>query len=262
MKLVLFDLDHTLIPFDSGSTWFRYLIHQGRLEADVLQQNQRFAEDYMQGKLDITAFQRFAMAPLARFSRRDLASWQDAFLTAVHPAIPASTQALVQNHLQAGDLCALVTTTNSFVAGGFAKLFAIPHLLASEIATHGEGPDARYTGEPHGPPCFQEGKIHRVESWLRGQGQEWGTFSDTLFYSDSINDLPLLQKVRTPIAVQPDAKLRHIAQTRGWRILDCHGPAVPPPFSGVTASAQSCASATAHSTDRTHIVNNNLKQTH
>jgi HAD superfamily phosphoserine phosphatase-like hydrolase len=126
-------------------------------------------------------------------------------------------RALVQRHLAAGDLCAVVTATNSFVTGAIAREFGIPHLIGTVAAVDVE--KGAFSGAPTGMPSFREGKIARVESWLESLGLWWGSFADSYFYSDSHNDLPLMHKVRTPVAVDPDDKLRQHAASRGWQII-------------------------------------------
>jgi len=228
MQLALFDLDHTLVPFDSGSTWLNFLMRRGVLdEAEFVPQNQRFAQDYMEGRLDIRAFQRFCMSFLARFERRDLEAWRDEFIAGIADRIPAPARQLVAQHQAAGDLCCIVTATNDFVARGFADAFGVEHLVASQAATVGDAPLAPFSGEMIGVPSFGPGKVERVEDWLASLGRRWEEFERTLFYSDSLNDLPLLQHVSHPVAVAPDARLRAIAQERGWRIAEAAAPLSP-----------------------------------
>ena len=219
MQLVLFDLDHTLVPFDSGSTWLRYLMQLGVLdEAEFAPQNQRFAQDYVDGKLDIHAFQRFCMSFLARYDRRDLDTWRSAFIASIAERIPAPSRELVNQHRAAGDLCCIVTATNDFVARGFADSFGVAHLVA--------GPLAPFSGEMTGVPSFGAGKVERVAQWLAASGRRWEEFERSLFYSDSANDLPLLEHVSHPIVVAPDPRLRAIALDRGWPVIEQAGPLV------------------------------------
>ncbi len=225
MQLTLFDLDHTLIPFDSGTSWFRYLMRIGVLdEADFAAQNLRFAQDYLAGRLDVHAFQRFCMSILARYRRQDLEAWRADFTAGIAAAIPLPARALVGHHLAAGDLCCIVTASNDFVARAFADSFGVPHLVASRAATRGDGPLAPFSGEMTGAPSYGAGKVNRVAQWLASLGRHWDDFARTRFYSDSVNDLPLLEQVSDPIAVAPDARLRAIAQARGWPILEQVGP--------------------------------------
>ncbi|WP_416048547.1 HAD family hydrolase [Cupriavidus basilensis] len=227
MQLVLFDLDHTLVPFDSGSTWLRYLMQLGVLdEAEFAPQNLRFAQDYIDGKLDIHAFQRFCMSFLARYDRRDLDTWRSAFIASIADRIPAPSRELVNQHRAAGDLCCIVTATNDFVARGFADSFGVAHLVASQAATVGAGPLAPFSGEMVGVPSFGAGKVERVAQWLAVIGRRWEEFERSLFYSDSANDLPLLEHVSHPIVVAPDPRLRAIALDRGWPVIEQAGPLV------------------------------------
>jgi HAD superfamily hydrolase (TIGR01490 family) len=221
MQLVLFDLDHTLIPFDSGSTWFRYLTRRGVLDAaDFEAQNLQFANDYLAGKLDIAAFQRFCMSVLARYSRADLDAWRRDFIEEISEQIPQAGRALVRHHLERGDLCCIVTATNHFVAGAFAEIFGITHLVASQARTEQDNPAGRFTGEMVGVASFGAGKVPRVMAWLSSLDRTWSEFERTLFYSDSTNDLPLLSHVSHPLVVSPDTRLRETAQERGWPIFD------------------------------------------
>lgn len=221
MHLVLFDLDHTLIPFDSGSTWFRYLTRRGVLDAaDFESQNRQFAQDYLAGRLDIAAFQRFCMSVLARYPRADLDAWRTDFIAEITSQVPEAGRALVRHHLDAGDLCCIVTATNHFVAGAFAEIFGVPHLVASQARTEGDDPTARFTGEMVGQASFGAGKVPRVNDWLADIGHTWADFERTVFYSDSANDLPLLEHVSDPVVVSPDARLRAAAEERGWPVFD------------------------------------------
>lgn len=221
MQLALFDLDHTLVPFDSGSTWLRFLMRRGVVEeAEFTAQNQRFAQDYMAGRLDIRAFQRFCMSFLARFGRGELEAWRRDFIAEIDASIPAPARQLVDQHRDAGDLCCIVTATNDFVARGFADAFGVEHLVASQAATIGDGPLAPFSGDMVGVPSFGAGKVERVTDWLASLDLRWDEFERTVFYSDSLNDLPLLQHVSHPVVVAPDPRLRAIAQERGWSIAE------------------------------------------
>ncbi|SCU82657.1 Phosphoserine phosphatase SerB [Cupriavidus necator] len=222
MNLALFDLDHTLIPTDSDHEWGRFLVRLGVVdEATYRQKNDEFYGHYKAGTLDIQAFLRFALAPLAANPRDRLDAMRVRFMhEVIDPVITPQARALVYKHLEAGDLCAVVTATNSFVTAPIATAFGIKHLIATEPATVDGKPESQYTGEVEGVPSFREGKITRVEAWLRSQGAQWDHFEKTTFYSDSANDLPLLEKVSEPIATNPDDRLRHHAAAAGWRIMD------------------------------------------
>ncbi len=217
MNLALFDLDNTLLAGDSDFEWAQFLISKGVLDRDVHEAtNQAFYDDYKAGTLDIHAFLQFQLAPLARHARTELDAWHREFVaTRISPIIGAAARALVQRHLDAGDLCAIVTATNSFVTGPICREFGIPHLIAT-IPAQEEG---QFTGAPRGLPAFREGKIVRVDAWLEALGLWWGAFEQSWFYSDSLNDLPLLQKVSHPVAVDPDDTLRAHAAAQGWPIL-------------------------------------------
>ncbi|MBY4897306.1 HAD family phosphatase [Cupriavidus sp. AU9028] len=222
MNLALFDLDHTLLPTDSGHQWGRFLVRHGVVdEESFLRRNEEFFGQYKAGVLDIHAFLRFALAPLAAHPRAQLEQWRDAYMReAIEPAMTPQARALVRKHLDAGDLCALVTATNSFITAPICAAFGIKHLIATEPATADGTPGGQFTGEVAGLPSFREGKIDRVHSWLKGLGTRLDDFATTTFYSDSINDLPLLEKVSDPIATNPDDRLRHHAAAAGWRIMD------------------------------------------
>jgi HAD superfamily hydrolase (TIGR01490 family) len=217
MNLTLFDLDNTLLSGDSDFEWAQFLISKGVLDREVHEaKNQAFYDDYKAGTLDIHAFLTFQLAPLARHERTELDAWHREFMeTRIRPIIGAPARALVQGHLDAGDLCAIVTATNSFVTGPICREFGIPHLVATIPAQR----DGRFTGAPRGTPAFKEGKIERVERWLEELGLWWGAFAATRFYSDSLNDLPLLARVSHPVAVDPDDTLRAHASRHGWPIL-------------------------------------------
>lgn len=217
MNLALFDLDNTLLTGDSDFEWAQFLISKGVLDREVHEaQNQAFYDDYKAGTLDIFAFLKFQLAPLARHHRAELDAWHREFLeTRIRPVIGAAARSLVQHHLDAGDLCAIVTATNSFVTGPICREFGIPHLIATIPAQE----DGHFTGAPRGTPAFKAGKIERVDAWLESLGLWWGAFGESTFYSDSHNDLPLLQKVTHPVVVDPDDTLRAHAAAHGWPIL-------------------------------------------
>ena len=216
-KLVLFDLDNTLLAGDSDFEWAQFLIGKGVLDREVHEaRNLEFYEHYKAGTLDIQAFLDFQLAPLARHSRPELDSWHAEFMAShIRPLIGAAARALVQRHLDDGALAAIVTATNSFVTGPIAEEFGIPNLIATVPAQQ----EGRFTGKARGTPAFKEGKIERVEGWLESIGRWWGSFEQSWFYSDSLNDLPLLARVSHPVAVDPDDTLRAHAAGRGWPII-------------------------------------------
>ncbi|RTL48448.1 MAG: HAD family hydrolase [Rhodocyclaceae bacterium] len=217
MKLALFDLDNTLLIGDSDFEWAQFLIAKGVVDKEVQEaKNQEFYDHYKAGTLNIHAFLDFQLAPLARHSRAELDAWHREYMADhVLPMIQAPARALVQQHLDEGALTAIVTATNSFVTGPIAREFGVEHLIGTIPAFE----NGRFTGKPRGTPSFKEGKIARVEAWLESLGFWWGSFDSSHFYSDSHNDLPLLQKVSHPVAVDPDATLAAHAQAQGWPII-------------------------------------------
>jgi HAD superfamily hydrolase (TIGR01490 family) len=221
-QLALFDLDHTLLPFDSDYEWGQFLVRQGVVDSvEYAQKNDQFYADYKLGKLDIDAFLRFALKPLSEHPRAQLQQWHDAFMAEVivdklHPAAIA----LVKRHQDAGDLCCVVTATNSFVTRPIVNAFGITHLVATEPATINHDASQMFTGAVHGIPSFREGKIQRVQDWLTSLGHTMDHMEKSYFYSDSLNDLPLLEVVSHPIATNPDARLRAEAEKRQWPILE------------------------------------------
>jgi HAD superfamily hydrolase (TIGR01490 family) len=223
MNLVLFDLDHTLIPFDSNSTWMGYLVRVGATDAEAATaQNRRFARDYIAGTFDPHAYHRFTAGLLAPHARDVLDRWRDGFRREMQERAErelAASRELVQGHQARGDLCCIVTTTNRFVAQVFADIFGIENLVATESATHDGSPDGMFTGEVQGDPCFGPGKVAQVQRWLQATGRSRADFERIIFYSDSRNDLPLLEWADEAVAVDPDEVLRAEANARGWRIL-------------------------------------------
>ncbi len=217
MDLVLFDLDNTLLSGDSDFEWAQFLISMGVLDPEVHEaENERFYAQYKAGTLDIHEFLDFQLQPLARHGREELDAWHREFMAGyILPILGAPARELVTQHLAAGALVALVTATNSFVTGPIARELGISHLIATIPAQE----NGRFTGKPRGTPSFREGKISRVEAWLESMGLWWGSFEKSLFYSDSLNDLPLLEIVTNPLAVDPDDTLRVHATQHGWPII-------------------------------------------
>ncbi len=215
MNLTLFDLDNTLLAGDSDFEWAQFLIEQGVLDREVYEaRNNEFYEQYKRGTLDIHVFLDFQLKPLARHPRRVLDEWHAEFMRQkILPMIRPSARELVGRHR--GDLCAIITATNSFVTAPIAREFGIEHLIATEPAEAGGG----FTGGVRGEPCFRDGKIRRLDAWLAGRGQTLTSFAQSRFYSDSLNDLPLLEKVTHPIAVDPDDTLRAHAAKHGWPVM-------------------------------------------
>lgn len=213
-RLVLFDLDNTLLTGDSDFEWAQFLIEQGVLDREVYEaRNQAFYDQYKAGTLDIHAFLDFQLKPLSRHPRVQLDAWHRQYMDIkVRPMMRAQARALIEGHR--GDLCAMITATNSFVTGPIAREFGVAHLIATEPEQRG----GEFTGRVSGIPCFKEGKVKRLDAWLGGQGKTLAAFDQSWFYSDSHNDLPLLERVTHPVAVHPDEKLRAHAQRRGWKI--------------------------------------------
>ena len=217
MDLVLFDLDNTLLAGDSDFEWAQFLISRGVLDREVHEAaNQVFYEQYKAGTLDIHAFLDFQLKPLSRHARAELDRWHVDFMrNHIEPIMLPAARSLVAQHLDRGALTAIVTATNSFVTGPIARAFGIPHLIATIPAAEG----GEFTGKPRGLPSFREGKITRVEAWLESLGLHWGSFNASYFYSDSLNDLPLLSRVTHPVAVDPDDTLRSHAASAGWKVM-------------------------------------------
>ncbi len=220
MQLALFDLDNTLLAGDSDYEWTQHLIAKGILDRDTFEQrNSEFFEQYKAGTLNIFEFLDFQLQSLAKNRRADLDTWHAEFMAErIRPMIGHQARDLVARHLAAGDLCALVTATNSFVTGPIAREFGIPHLIAT-IPAQDAG---EFTGKPRGTPAFREGKIERVEAWLEAMGMWWNAFERSWFYSDSRNHLPLLSRRSDPVAVDPAATLRAHAEAQGWTVLNLH----------------------------------------
>ena len=218
MHLALFDLDNTLLAGDSDYEWTQHLLSKGILDRETFEaRNKEFYEQYKAGKLNIVEFLDFQLQSLARNSRADLEAWHDEFMSErILPMLNQKSRDLVKHHKENGDICALVTATNSFVTGPICRELRIDHLIAT-IAAQENG---QFTGKPRGIPSFREGKITRVESWLESLGLWWSSFERSWFYSDSLNDLPLLSMVSDPVAVNPDDTLHAHAKAEGWMILN------------------------------------------
>ena len=221
-QLALFDLDHTLLPCDSDYEWGQFLARIGVVDrAYYEKQNERFYQDYKDGKLNIQEILRFALKPLSEHSREQLKEWHDAFMKEViNGQLRQQALDLVKRHQDAGDLCCVITATNSFVTRPIVESFGIEHLIATEPATTSNHPLASFTGEVRGIPNFREGKITNLYHWLADRKLMLETLPRSYFYSDSMNDLPLLEKVSHPIATNPDDRLRKEAQKRNWPILE------------------------------------------
>lgn len=216
MELALFDLDNTLLNGDSDYEWAQFLIDQGVLEREAYEEkNNYFYDQYKVGTLNIYEFLDFQLAPLARYPRDQLDRWHARFMkTRIVPIMLDKARQLIRDHLDNGDLCAIVTATNAFITGPIAQAFGVEHLIATEV----EQKNGAFTGKPSGTPCFREGKIARLDAWLGQRGTPLSSFTRSSFYSDSQNDLPLLERVTRPVAVDPDPTLKRVAEERGWPI--------------------------------------------
>jgi HAD superfamily hydrolase (TIGR01490 family) len=217
MRLALFDLDNTLLACDSDYEWGQFLVDRGVLDRDEYEaQNKAYYDQYVAGTLDIHEYLGFALRPLAAHAPDDLERWHADFMRSrIRPAITAAARALVDEHRARGDLCAIVTATNSFVTGPIAREFGVEHLIATEP----EKREGRFTGRVSGTPCFRAGKIVRLDQWLAGMGRRSADFPERWCYSDSHNDLPLLEMATRPVAVDPDVRLAAEARRRGWPVI-------------------------------------------
>ena len=217
MNLALFDLDNTLLAGDSDFQWAQFLIEQRVLDREVYEaQNVEFYEQYKSGTLDIHAFLDFQLKPLSRHPRSQLDAWHSEFMKErILPLITPDARKLINSHMFVNVLFVIITATNRFVTAPIAQELGISNLIATEA----EQRDGEYTGRVSGLPCFREGKIARLESWLDEHNLTWLSFLESWFYSDSLNDLPLLNKVTHPVAVDPDATLKAHAEKKGWPII-------------------------------------------
>lgn len=214
MRLALFDLDNTLLAGDSDHSWGEFLCDSGRVDAaEYRARNDAFYADYCAGKLDVVAYQSFTQAILARTEAAELVRWQAEFMAEViEPIILAKGEALLREHREAGDKLVIITATNRFITAPIATRLGVDTLLATECGMD----NGRYTGRVAGVPCYQAGKVVRLNEWLAETGL---SLEGAYFYSDSRNDLPLLEAVANPVAVDPDDTLRGIAIERGWPVL-------------------------------------------
>lgn len=214
MSLAIFDLDNTLLSIDSDHAWGEFLLEQGAVDPEAYREaNDRFLAEYRAGTLDIHDFLAVALRPLAENSPEQLATWHQQFMASkIEPHILARGEELVARHRSRGDTLLIITATNRFITGPIAARLGVDHLIAVEP----EMVDGRYTGRVSGTPSYREGKVERLEEWLSDKEL---TLEDAWFYSDSHNDLPLLEKVAYPVAVDPDDTLREAAEARGWKII-------------------------------------------
>ncbi len=216
-RLVLFDLDHTLLAADTNSLWLNFLADQGYLDKKRINcEQQRWYADYVNGCLDFSAYMRFQLQPLCGIPQKALMSLRELFSEKkLAPHIAPGATDLVRAHHNQGHVCAIVTATHHFLAEPVTKLFNIKHLIATEAQLV----NGSFTGHPGSTLCFGEGKITAVEQWLKKNGLAGALLDNASFYSDSCNDLPLLERVTDPVAVDPDEQLQAIATQRGWPII-------------------------------------------
>jgi HAD superfamily hydrolase (TIGR01490 family) len=214
LALAIFDLDNTLLSGDSDYLWGVFLGEQGIVDADYYEkENERFYQEYKDGLLDIMEFLQFSLKPLSEHPVRDLNNWREQFIDEkIRPLVSNKSLELVEKHRGQGDTLMIITATNAFVTSPIAELYDIPHL----IATDPEMIDDRYTGRVAGEPSFQHGKVKRLDHWLAGNNE---TLAGSWFYSDSHNDIPLLELVDHPVAVDPDEKLSDHARNNQWPII-------------------------------------------
>jgi len=218
MKLALFDLDHTLLPIDSDQSWGEFTVRLGwHARGHFKARNDQFYADYVAGTLDVHEYVRFSTeAARVRGQAAAEAARADFMERVIRPAVLPQALELVKRHQDAGEQVIIITATNEFVTRPIADAFGVCELIAVQLARDTSG---WITGEIDGIPSLREGKVARMALWLSDRGLSWADVEAT-FYSDSLNDLPLLEKVRHPVATNPDPRLRKIAVERGWRILD------------------------------------------
>jgi len=214
MALALFDLDNTLLSGDSDFLWGEFLSEQGIVDAKVYaRENQRFYEEYKSGTLDIHEFQAFSQQPLVQNDLKKMQALRTIFLSEkIQPIMSPASFKLIKKHQDQDDTLVVITATNSFITRPIAQSFGIEHLIATEP----EMIDGKYTGKVAGTPCFQEGKVTRLNHWMK---QHQHDLQDSWFYSDSYNDLPLLLEVKNPVAVDADEKLLKHAKKNNWQIM-------------------------------------------
>jgi HAD superfamily hydrolase (TIGR01490 family) len=219
VALAIFDLDNTLLRGDSDYLWGIYLINEGAVDAESHQrENERFYQEYLKGQMDIMAFLRFQLAPLAKIPLDKLLAMREDFLQGViEPIITDEARRLVERHRESGDTLLIITATNDFVTRPIADMLSIENL----IATQAEMIAGQFTGEVKGIPSYQQGKVTRLHEWLAATSN---TMEGSWFYSDSHNDLPLLLEVDNPVAVNPDPQLDRHARRAGWPVIHLPDP--------------------------------------
>ena len=215
MALAIFDLDHTLLNGDSDYLWGEYMVANKIVDADVYQrENETFLDDYLRGDLDNEVYLKFALEPLTQYPIDRLHAWRRDYISNwIKPIVAKGTQALLDKHRTQGDELIIISATNLFITAPIAELLGIEHILSTEP----EIINNQYTGRYLGTPTFKEGKVTVLNEWLKNSNH---SLNNSYFYSDSINDLPLLEQVSIPIVVNPDDKLSLVAQSRNWQILD------------------------------------------
>jgi HAD superfamily hydrolase (TIGR01490 family) len=214
MALAIFDLDNTLIAGDSDHLWGEFLVAHKLVDADAYKaSNDQFYQDYLNGRLDILAYQRFALKAVAQFDPDTLATLHRQYMDEViEPLMLPKAFELLETHRSRGDFLLIITATNDFVTGPIAQRLGVDDMLATNAEQH----NGRYTGDVAGTPCYREGKVVRLHSWLKSTGH---SLEGSCFYSDSHNDLPLLETVDSAIAVDPDPVLDREARERGWPVI-------------------------------------------
>lgn len=218
MTLALFDLDNTLLAGDSDHAWGEFLVQESIVDAEEYQRaNDRFYQDYVNGELDIMRYLSFALQPLARHDMNELFLWRDQFIEEkIRPMLQRKASDLLEHHREQQHTLMIITATNRFVTEPVAELLGVEHLIATEP----ELVNGRFTGGVAGTPSFQNGKVERLNDWLKSTGE---TLEGAWFYSDSHNDMPLLRKVANPVAVDPDPTLESIARENKWKIMSLRG---------------------------------------
>ncbi|MDR0203662.1 MAG: HAD-IB family hydrolase [Delftia acidovorans] len=222
-RLALFDLDHTLLPLDSDYEWGEFTTRIGWTDpAEFGRRNAEFFAHYQAGTLDVHDYVRFATEAFCGRGAQQAGEAHERFMREViTPAIRPQALELLRTHRQAGDQIIIVTATNEFVTRPIAAALGVQELIAVELERDARG---WFTGEIRGTPSMRDGKVQRMQQWLDARGLDWSGV-ESFFYSDSWNDVPLLERVDHPVATNPDARLRALAQERGWRILDLFGEA-------------------------------------
>ncbi|SOB76668.1 HAD-superfamily subfamily IB hydrolase, TIGR01490 [Marinobacter sp. LV10R510-11A] len=218
MTLAIFDLDNTLLAGDSDHAWGEFLVEEGIVDAETYRKaNDRFYQEYLNGELNIQTYLEFALQPLSIHSMNELLEWRATFMDKkVRPMLLQKAEELLNSHRARGHTLMIITATNRFVTEPIADVLGIEHLIATEP----EMVNGRYTGGIAGTPSFQEGKVARLNDWLAATSE---SLDGAWFYSDSHNDLPLLEIVPNPIAVDPDPKLDEYAKNRGWKVMSLRG---------------------------------------